>query len=190
MEKKPHKFWLMILVPKWWSVQGCCLYEYADVPYWDAWISTKSCKNRETCYLMQLYTNAICKTLSRKWQGCTFSVVCFSLVHWCLLIIFFFIFFFLCLLMRYIHKWLGDPQWITCWTCVRACSCYMLSGLLWYYYHYYYYYYTHMCVVNATICRGPWACVVCSVRCFCLLGNWRTTLGSWETENLKSWIVS
>lgn len=103
---------------------------------------------------------------------------------------FFFWFLFLCLLMRYIHKWMGDPQWITCWTCVRACSCYMLSGLLWYYYHYYYYYYTHMCVVNATICRGPWACVVCSVRCFCLLGKWRTTLGSWETENLKSWIVS
>lgn len=96
MEKNPHKFWLMILVPKWWSVQGCCLYEYADVPYWDAWISTKSCKNRETCYLMQLYTNAICKTLSRKWQGCTFSVVCFSLVHWCLLIFFLIFDFYFC----------------------------------------------------------------------------------------------
>lgn len=59
----------------------------------------------------------------------------------------------------FITGWV-DPQRIRSLTSVRAWSCYMLSGLRWYYYD------AHALVVNATICRGPWACVVCSVRCF------------------------
>lgn len=128
------------------------LYEYACVPHWDVLIErellTEICINSETCWSTPLQlSNTMCRTLSQSGRVVHSLLYRFWLVHWCLS-------------MRYIHNWLGDPRRIWCSTSVRAWSCLVLGGLLCYSYK------AHSLVVNATICRGPWACVVCSVRCF------------------------
>lgn len=69
----------MILVPIRWSVQSYCRYERACVPVLKACryreLLTKKIRiNNETCCSTRLHSNTTCKTLSKEWQGCTFTV--------------------------------------------------------------------------------------------------------------------
>lgn len=163
----------MILVPKWWSVRRYCLYEYACVPYWDVLvlreILTDSCINSETCWPTRPLSNTMRKTLSesgRVVHSLLGSGLCTGADRW----------------GTFITGWAihsgSDVRKVLelgAVSCLVSCVIFMTLSRLF---------------LMLQICRGPWACVVCSVRCFCLLGKWRTTLGSWETEYLKFWIVS
>lgn len=107
-----------------------------------------SCINSETCW-SRLHSNTMCKTLSQSGRVVHSlllgSGVCTGAFPW----------------GTFITGWV-----IHCGSDLKqvlelgAWSCYMLSGLLCLFYG------AHPLAVNATICKGPWACVVCSVRCF------------------------
>lgn len=145
----------MILVPKWWSVSRCYLCEfYAEMRSCrdERETLTENWFNRETCWSRRFHSIS-------ELQTCTFAVG-FWVVHGCLP-------------MRYIHNWLGGSGVqhmldLSAVVCLVGCCVTLLMPL--------------PLVVNATMCRGPWASVVYSVRCFGLLGKWRTTLGSREME--------